>query len=153
MRQQSDTKLLESCHIKGGVPLFEWRPDAPVEDIFEGVTSADEHEVFIEDVFEFPDDDVDADHSDDVENGLDEVNNDTPGDDFIDINNHNVANANEADDPAEFGPDGLEPGANDESGYWRRRCFLPRPKERGTRGERESEYQLVQSQERPRKNV
>ena len=103
--------------IKGGVKLFEWRLDAPLEDIFEeGVTSAEEHEVFIEDVFEFPDDDVDADPSDDVENGLDEVGNDTPGDNFIDINNHDVANANEADDPAEFEPDGLEPGTNDEDG-------------------------------------
>ena len=35
--------------IKGGVPLFEWRPNTPVEDIFgEDVTSADKHEVFIE---------------------------------------------------------------------------------------------------------
>ena len=104
--------------IKGGVPLFEWRPDAPAEDIFEeGVTLADKQEVFIEDAFEFPDDDhVNADPSDDVENGLDKVGSDTPGDDFIDINNHDNANANEADDPAEFEPDGLEPGANDKDG-------------------------------------
>ena len=103
--------------IKGGVPLFKWRPDAPVEDILEeGVTSADEHEVFIEDAFEFPDNDVHADPSDDVENGLDEVGNDTPGDDFIDITNHDVANANKVDDPAEFELDGLKPGANDKDG-------------------------------------
>jgi len=78
---------------------------------------ADKQEVFIEDAFEFPDDDhVDADPSDDVENGLDKVGNDTPDNNFIDINNHDVANANEADDPAEFEPDGLKPGANDEDG-------------------------------------
>ena len=56
-------------------------------------------------VFEFPGDDADADLSNNVDNGLDEVGNDAPDDDFIDIDDDDVANANEVDDPAEFEPD------------------------------------------------
>jgi hypothetical protein len=46
--------------IKGGVPLFEWQPNASVEDYFEDVESADEHENFAEDIFDptEPDNDV-----------------------------------------------------------------------------------------------
>jgi hypothetical protein len=39
----------------GGVPLFEWRPNAPVEDILEeDVTSTDEPDFLIEDFFRDP---------------------------------------------------------------------------------------------------
>jgi len=56
--------------IKGGVPLFEWRPNAPVEDTLEeDVTSTDNPVFIIEDVFEIPGDDADANLSDNVENG------------------------------------------------------------------------------------
>ena len=49
--------------IKGGVPLFEWRPNASVEDFLEeDVESADEYEHFPEDIFDnnvaVPDDDA-----------------------------------------------------------------------------------------------
>ena len=47
--------------IKGGVPLFEWRPNASVEDFLEeDVESADEYEHFSEDIFDptEPDHDV-----------------------------------------------------------------------------------------------
>jgi len=47
--------------IKGGVPLFEWRPNASVEDFLEeDVESADEYEHFPEDIFDpiVPDNDV-----------------------------------------------------------------------------------------------
>jgi hypothetical protein len=54
--------------IKGGVPLFEWRPNAPVETMLTPTFGA-------------------------------------PDDDFIDIDDDDVANANEVDHPAEFEPD------------------------------------------------
>ena len=39
--------------IKGGVPLFEWRPNASVEDFLEeDGESADEYENFSEDIFD-----------------------------------------------------------------------------------------------------
>jgi hypothetical protein len=47
--------------IKGGVPLFEWRPNESVEEFFEeDVESADEYENFAEDIFDptEPDNDV-----------------------------------------------------------------------------------------------
>jgi len=47
--------------IKGEVPLFEWRPNASVEDFLEeDVESADEYENFAEDIFDQtePDNDV-----------------------------------------------------------------------------------------------
>ena len=47
--------------IKGGVPLFEWQPNASVEDFLEeDVESADEYENFAEDIFDQtePDNDV-----------------------------------------------------------------------------------------------
>ena len=46
--------------IKGGVPLFEWCPNASVEDFLEGdVESADEHENFTEDNFDPTEPDTD----------------------------------------------------------------------------------------------
>ena len=78
--------------IKGGVPLFEWRPNASVEEFFEeDVESADEYEHFSEDIFDptEPDNDV-------VEepNGYDEFE--------IDNNNVAVPDDDEGDDPAVF---------------------------------------------------
>ena len=99
--------------IKGGVSLFEWRPNAPVEDTLEeNVTSTDDPVFIIEDVFEIPGDDADADLSDNVENGPnDYVLEDAPDNDPID--GDDLA---ETDDPAGFEPDGFEPGADDENG-------------------------------------
>jgi len=99
--------------IKGGVPLFEWRPNVPVEDTLEeDVTSTDDPVFIIEDVFEIPGDDADADLSDNVENGPnDYVLEDAPDNDPID--GDDLA---ETDDPAGFEPDGFEPGADDENG-------------------------------------
>jgi hypothetical protein len=82
--------------IKGGFPLFEWRPNAPVEGFFEeDVESADEFENFAEDIFDStePDNDV-------VEepNGYDDI--ETPND-----NNVDVPDDNAVDDPAAFEPD------------------------------------------------
>ena len=91
--------------IKGGVPLFEWRPNASVEDFLEeGVESADDCENFPEDNFDptEPDNDV-----------VEEPN----GYDDIEINDNGV---NVPDDPAffepdpdDFGPDGLDPDADE----------------------------------------
>jgi hypothetical protein len=90
--------------IKGGVPLFEWRPNAPVKDTLEeDVTSTDNPVFIIEDVFEIPGDDADADLSDNVENGPD-------NDIFYDAPDNNPVNGDdlaETDDPAGFQPDGL----------------------------------------------
>ena len=80
--------------IKGGVPLFEWRPNASVEDFLEeDVESADEHENFTEDNFDptEPDNDVVEEHYgyDDFEIDDDDVA--VPDDDAV-------------DDPAVFSP-------------------------------------------------
>ena len=73
--------------------------------------------------FEIPGSDVDADPSDNVENGPDddvsenvpaELGNVAPDKDPID--NDNLANANKAYDPDRYEPDGLEPGADNENG-------------------------------------
>ena len=82
--------------IKGGVPLFEWRPNAPVEDFLEeDVESADEHENFTEDNFDpiVPDNDV-VDEPDD-HNDFEHFDNDDVG----------VLDDDEVDDPAVFEPD------------------------------------------------
>jgi len=99
--------------IKGGVSLFEWRPNAPVEDTLEeNVTSTDDPVFIIEDVFEIQGDDADADLSDNVENGPDDdVFEDAPDDNPVD--GDDLA---ETDDPAGFEPDGFEPGADDKNG-------------------------------------
>jgi len=90
--------------IKGGVPLFKWRPNAPVEDTLEeDVTSTDDPVFIIEDVFEIPGDDANADLSDNVENGPDDdVFEDAPDDDPV-----NGGNLAETNDPAGFEPDGF----------------------------------------------
>jgi len=92
--------------IKGGVPLFDWRPNASVEDFLEeDVESADEYENFSEDIFDptEPDDDVveEPDGNNDIEIDDDDVA--VPDDDAV-------------DDPAvlepdldNFGPGGLDP--------------------------------------------
>jgi hypothetical protein len=96
--------------IKGGVPLFEWRPNASVEDFLEeDIESADEYEHFPKDVFDptEPDNDV-------VEepNGYDDFE--------IDDDNVAVPDDDDVDDPAvfepdpdDFGPVGLDPDADE----------------------------------------
>jgi hypothetical protein len=96
--------------IKGGVPLFEWRPNASVEDFLEeDVESADEYEHFSEDIFDptEPDNDV-------VEepNGYNDIE--------IDDNNVAVLDDDAVDDPAvfepdldDFGPGGLDPDTDE----------------------------------------
>jgi len=96
--------------IKGGVPLFEWRPNASVEDFLEeDVESADEYEHFPEDIFDptEPDNDV-------VEepNGYDDFE--------IDDDDVAVPDDDAVDDPAVFEPDpddfgsvGLDPDADE----------------------------------------
>jgi hypothetical protein len=97
--------------IKGGVPLFKWRPNASVEDFLEeDVESADEYENFTEDNFDptEPDNDVveEPDNYDDIE---------PLNDDDV-----NVLDDNEVNDPAvfepdpdDFGPDELDPDADE----------------------------------------
>jgi hypothetical protein len=95
--------------IKGGVPLFEWRPNASVEDFLEeDVESADEY--FTEDSFDptKPDNDV-AEEPDDY-NDIEPFDNDDVG----------VPDDDEVDDPAvfepdpdDFGPDELDPDAEE----------------------------------------
>jgi len=96
--------------IKGGVSLFEWRPNASIEVFLEeDVESADEYEHFSEDNFDptEPDNDVveEPDDYDDIE---------TPNDDNV-----GVPDDDEVDDPAflepdpdDFGPDELDPDAD-----------------------------------------
>jgi hypothetical protein len=74
--------------IKGGVPLFEWRPNASVEEFFEeDVESADEYENFAEDIFDptVPDNDVveEPNNYDDIETPNDD-NVAVPDDDAVD---------------------------------------------------------------------
>jgi hypothetical protein len=79
--------------IKGGVPLFEWRPNASVEDFLEeDVESANEYEHFSEDIFDptRPDNDVVKEP-----NGYDDI--ETPNNDDV-----TVPNDNAVDDPAVF---------------------------------------------------
>jgi hypothetical protein len=97
--------------IKGGVPLFKWRPNASVEDFLEeDLESADEYENFAEDIFDptEPDNDVVEEpyNYDDIE---------TP-------NNDNVALPDDdaVDNPAvfepdldDFGPGGLDPDTDE----------------------------------------
>jgi len=78
--------------IKGGVPLFEWRPNASVEDFLEeDVELANEHEHFSEDIFDptEPDNDVV-----DEPNGYDDFE--------IDDNDVAVPVNDEVDNPAVF---------------------------------------------------
>ena len=87
--------------IKGGVPLFEWRPNASIEDFLEeDVESADEYENFTEDNFDptVPDNDVveEPDDYNDIEL-FDEDDIDVPDD-----NDVGVPDNNEVDDPAVF---------------------------------------------------
>jgi hypothetical protein len=82
--------------IKGGVPLFEWRPNASVEDLMEeDVESADEYENFAEENFDptEPDNDV-VEEADDY-NDIEPLDNDDVG----------VPDDDEVDDPAVFEPD------------------------------------------------
>jgi len=82
--------------IKGGVPLFEWRPNASIEDFLEeDVESADEYENFAEVNFDpiVPDNDV-----------VDEPNAYNDIEPFDD-NDVGVPDDNEVDDPAVFKPD------------------------------------------------
>jgi len=95
--------------IKGGVPLFEWQPNASVEDFLEeDVESTDEYENFAEDIFDptEPDNDVVKEA-----NGYDDI--ETP-------NNDNVAVPDDdaVDDPAVFEPDldDFGPGGLDSDG-------------------------------------
>ena len=81
--------------IKGGIPLFEWGPNASVEDFLEeDVESADEYEHLPEDIFDpiEPDNDV-----------VEEPN----GYDDFEINDDDVAVPDDdaVDDPAVFEPD------------------------------------------------
>jgi len=105
--------------IKGGVPLFEWRPNASVEDFLEeDVESADEYEHFPEDIFDptEPDNDV-------VEepNGYDDIEHFDDDDIGVpDDNDVGVLDDDEVDDPAvfepdpdDFGPDELDPDADE----------------------------------------
>jgi hypothetical protein len=100
--------------IKGGVPLFEWRPNSSVEHFLEeDVESADEYENFAKDIFDptEPDNDV-------VEepNGYDDIK--TPNNDNIAVPGDNAV-----DDPAvfepdldDFGPGGLNPNTDKGAG-------------------------------------
>jgi hypothetical protein len=93
--------------IQGGVPLFEWRQNASVEDFLEeDVESADEYKNFSEDFFDPTELDNDV-----VEepNGYDDI--ETPNN-----NNVGVPDDDAVDDPAvfepdldHFGPGGLDP--------------------------------------------
>ena len=92
--------------IKGGVPLFEWRPNASVEDFLEeDVESADEYENFSEGIFDptEPDDDVveEPDGNYDIEIDDDDVA--VPEDDAV------VDPAVIEPDLDNFGPGGLDP--------------------------------------------
>jgi hypothetical protein len=97
--------------IKGGVPLFEWRPNASVEEFFEkGVESADKYENFAEDIFDptEPDNDV-------VEEPNDYDDIETPNDDDV-----GVLDDDAVADPAvfepdldDFGPGGLDPDTDE----------------------------------------
>jgi hypothetical protein len=63
--------------IKGGVPLFEWRPNASVEDFFEeDVESADEYENFAEDNFDPTEPDNDVVEEPDDYNDIEPLDND-----------------------------------------------------------------------------
>jgi len=65
--------------IKGGVPLFEWRPNASVEDFLEeDVESADEYENFAEDIFDPTEPD---NHVVEEPNDYDDI--ETPNDDNV----------------------------------------------------------------------
>jgi hypothetical protein len=98
--------------IKGGVPLFEWRPNASVEDFLEeDVESADEYENFAEDNFDPTEPDNDVVEEPDDYNDIEPFVNDDVG----------VPDDDEVDDPAvfepdpndfDFGPDELDPDAN-----------------------------------------
>ena len=87
--------------IKGGVPLFEWRPNASVEDFLEeDVESADEHENFTEDNFDpiGPDNDV-VDEPDD-HNDIEHFDNNDIG--VQDDDDVGVLDDDEVDDPTVF---------------------------------------------------
>jgi len=89
--------------IKGGVPLFKWRPNASVEDfVEEDVESADEHENFTEDNFDPIVSDNDVVDKPDDHNDIG-----VPDDDDV-----GVLDDDEFDDPDDFGPDGLDPDAD-----------------------------------------
>jgi hypothetical protein len=96
--------------IKGGVPLFEWRPNASVEDFLEeDVESADEYENFSEDIFDptEPDDDVVEEPNGyyDIEIDNDDVA--VPDDDTV------VDPAVLEPDLDNFGPGGLDPDTDE----------------------------------------
>ena len=82
--------------IKGGVPLFEWRPNASAEDFLEeDVESADEYENFAEDNFDPTEPNNDAVEEPDNYNDIEHLDDDDFG----------VLDDDEVDDPAVFEPD------------------------------------------------
>jgi hypothetical protein len=97
--------------IKGGVPLFKWRPNASVEDFLEeDVESADEYEHFPEDIFDptEPDNDV-------VEepNGYDDI--ETPNNDDVAVPDDDAVDDPDVFEPDldDFGPGGLDPNTDE----------------------------------------
>jgi hypothetical protein len=98
--------------IKGGVPLFEWRPNASVEDFLEeDVESADEYEHFSEDIFDptEPDNDVVEEPNGYYDFEIDDDDVAVPDDDAVDDP------AVFEPDPDVFGPVGLDPDANQDA--------------------------------------
>jgi len=97
--------------IKGGVPLFKWRPNAFVEDFLEeNVESADEYENFAEDNFDPTEPDNDVVEEPDDYNDIKPLDDDdvaVPDDDEIDDP------AVFEPDPDDFGPDELDPDADE----------------------------------------
>ena len=97
--------------IKGGVPLFEWRPNASVEDFLEeDVESADEYENVAKDNFDPTEPDNNVVEAPDDYNGIEPFDDDDIG----------VPDDDEGDDPAvfepdpdDFGPDELDPDADE----------------------------------------
>ena len=97
--------------IKSGVPLFEWQPNASVEDFLEeDVESADEYENFAEDIFDL------AEPDNDVAEELDNYDNIEPlKDDDVGVPDDNIVDdpADFEPDPDDFAPDGLDPDADE----------------------------------------
>jgi hypothetical protein len=97
--------------IKGGVPQLKWRPNASVEDFFEGdIESADDYENFAEDIFDptEPDNNA-AEELDDYDN-IESLNDDDVG---VPDNGKVSDPANLEPDPDDFVPDGLNPDAGE----------------------------------------
>jgi len=105
--------------IKGGVPLFELRPNASVEDFLEkDVESADEYENFTEDNFDPTEPDNDVVEEPDDYNDIEPFDDDdvgVPDDDGVGAPyDHEVDDpAGFEPDPDDFGPDELDPDADE----------------------------------------